>query len=272
MINNNISLQNGSSIASLESTNSIVDLSEIILLPEYLRPDTNLTLGTNRNGAQTFGDGLRLSEGSVITSGAGADVNLFAAKNIFINGSVITQGGDVSIALNDATGSGLLPYDADSAIWFGSRARVNTRGVFVADAANDLNRITGVVLDSGDVNVVANRGYIVIDKGARLDVSGTVNELDLPAEVLGNAVVAYERQFVNADAGDIKLNAAEGMFIAGDLNAKAADIEGSRAGLLSLTLDTANRVGAVDTGVTTNGRELHFVQENTDLPENFVSG
>ncbi len=268
--NNDITSPAESTINLIPNSDSIIGFTDKVLLPDILAQSTNITLGTNRSGAQSTGDGLRLSKGSVIKTNAGADVALFATRNVFINGEIKTQGGDVSIDLNDSN-IGLSGYVANAGIWFGGDSKISTQGTFINDTANDLQRITGTLLDSGDVYVNANRGYIISESGSSIDVSGVDHEIDLPSNTVGNTVIEYQRKRVAGDAGNINLTAAEGMLLSGSLSSHAANVEGAAGGLLSVTLDTATRTSEDDT-TTLTAREIHIADSNSLFPIDFLSG
>jgi len=265
-------LDSGFNFNSQPSNNSILNITELQVLEDYARPVTNITLGTNRSGANSFGEGLRLSELASIRAEPDADISLFATRNLFINGEISTQGGDISLALN-ANYNSLSEYQSDSAIWLGENSQLSTQGFLLNDIRNDFGLVTGKVFNSGNVSIVADRGYIVAEQGSQIDVSGTQVSYDLPSTLLGNSVIGYDREKVNVGAGNIQITAAEGIYLGGELTGRASEVAGASGGELSIALDAARRnAPGLDSTLTLNGRELHVLQNIENIPDNFLTG
>gem|GEM_PF-3316384 len=262
------SLQFNSGFNLQQSTDNLRDVTAINQLPVYDAPTTNLNLTSNRNGPNVKGDGLVFSDSARVIMTPGSDFNLEAVNNLVMRGIIETTGGDVGLTLNPSSQG----YKSDAAIWFDGKILTNGRegdpGTFIAAAENDAGLIQGKVLDSGSVSFNANWGYIVTTENSEVITSGTEHELDLPSVVIGNSVVEYQSQLVNGEAGDISFSAAEGMYLKGDIQARAANVEGASGGKFNVSLNTSNRSDAL-TRVTTQGRELHLIQNFSDLPADF---
>jgi len=273
LLNDDIKLQ--------ASADNLTTVSEVVnTLPAYLRPHTNLTLGTNRSAVAGVGvarPGLNVQQGSRIELETGASLNLFAERNLFMNGDIRAPGGDVSLVLNVPVGAGSKEYEADQAIWLGGS--IDVRGDFIAGEVNDTGLLSGDVYNAGSVSLEARRGYIVTDENSSINVSGEVlqQQIDLPSQVLGNTVLAYDRQSVVTEAGEITLNAAEGMLLHGNLQGQAADLEGAAGGRLRVEVNSSQR-GSIQGqgGSTSNGtnqsREIHITQTTSELPAAVAQG
>ncbi len=261
------------------SADSIRSITEVSLLPAYATPTSNLNLITNSSGPSSTAEGLLINETAKISLTPGSDLNLSADNKLIMRGVIEAPGGDVNLTLNTDG----LPYVADSAIWFDGSIITNgnftynaagellaNSATFIKGAENDQGLILGQVLDSGTVSFTANSGYIINSADSLIDVSGTVHGVDLPSVVVDNTVVEYQRQQVSGEAGDIKFTAAEGMYLAGVLNAQAAAVDGASGGGLSVVLRTNYRSSLE--GVTGEGRQIRLVQSESDMPGNGVAG
>ena len=107
----------------------------------------------------------------------------------------------------------------EQAIWLGAQSRLLAAGaVQLQSDAQALRR--GEVLTGGQINIDTQRGYIVAEKGAVMDVSGTQAYLDLP---VGDEGARWESTPVASSAGAINLTAAEGMLLDAALLGKAGN-------------------------------------------------
>jgi len=265
VFNNNINSQ--------KSADSLSNISEIKRLDTYAAPTTSLTLSANQRGPNEKGEGLIMNDTAILNMTAGSNVNLTAVNNLIIQGDIYTAGGDVSLSLNTAT----TPYSANSGIWLDgtikTNGNLNQQGEFAVstllkNVSNDQGLITGRVLAAGDVNFIANSGYIITTKNSEINTSGSDYDLDLPVEVVDNTVVEYQRQAVSSDAGNINFTAAEGMYLQGDLQAHAANVDGASGGKLNVEFDLGKRSSDANR-VTKNSREIHIRQLLDDLPDDF---
>jgi len=255
------------------SADSLLNISSLTYLPDYARPQANLTLGTNRKAkVDVFGPGLTIEQGARVELDVGAELNLFTERNLFMNGDLLARGGDVNLTVNVPSGStGIKEYEANQAIWLGGT--IDVRGAFVQGEPTDTGLVLGTVYNAGSVNFNAKRGYVVSSESSAIDVSGEVlnMSIDLPSAIVGNTVVAYERQPVVTEAGSVSLSASEGLLLEGRLSGSAADIEGASGADLTIAVDTEERGSLVGLGGgsqngTSNSREIHIVQTTDKLP------
>ena len=266
VFNNDINLQ--------KSADSLSSIAEIKRLDAYAAPTTHLTLGANQKGPNERGQGLLISDTAIINMTAGSNLNLTAVNNLIMKGDIYTAGGDVSLSLNAATATG---YSDNAGIWFDGAIKTNgnlneqgefTVNTFLKNVSNDQGLITGRVLAAGDVNFNANSGYIITTENSEINTSGSEYDLDLPVEVVDNTVVEYQRQAVSSNAGNINFTTAEGMYLQGNLQAQAANVDGASGGKLSVEFDLGKRNSDPDK-ITSDGREIHIRQLLDDLPDDF---
>jgi filamentous hemagglutinin family protein len=218
------------------SSSSIAGFSQVMTLPENLRTPVTLSLSGQK--------GVKLEANSEIRVDKGSTVNVTSenlGKGIDIEGVIDAQAGNINLILDMQKGrSNLLNGDGSQAIWLGAHSRLNVQGTTLLNPADALGNITGSVLNGGKVTIKADRGYVVVEKGAVINVSGTSANLDLPTSNSGGLGLHTTRQVIGSDAGKISIAAAEGIVLDGALNAKAGSAT-NRGGSLDLTLDRNQR-------------------------------
>lgn len=209
------------------SGKSLLGFSNLETLPEHLRNPVNISLAAANN--------VRLETGSRIMADKQADISLSATLGgIYVDGRIDAPAGSINLTIADPEN----PYDPKQAIWLGSNGQLTATGTTRMNPLDGLSRRTGQVLDGGTVALTAKRGYVVLEEGSKIDVSGTQATLDLLSEAAGdNHFVATE---VGSNAGKIQLTAAEGVVLDGDLTGRAGTAT-TRAGRFELTLDRVIR-------------------------------
>ena len=90
-------------------------------------------------------------------------------------------------------------------------------------------------MGGGTVSVRAGRGYLMIEEGALIDVSGTQSILDLPVQQGGQQLFAP--RLVVSDAGSVSLRAQEGAVLSGRMLAHGGAGGNAANGTFSLWLD-----------------------------------
>ena len=121
-------------------------------------------------------------------------------------GDITAHGGEVTLHLTNT--SRQTTYLADQAIWL--NGSIDVSATFIANPVIDDGLLTGNLFNGGQINFNADRGYVVTLADSYLNVSGTIAEMDLPAQVSGATVLSWQRQPVAAAAGGISIDAAEG--------------------------------------------------------------
>ncbi|MEQ6341180.1 MAG: filamentous hemagglutinin family protein [Gammaproteobacteria bacterium] len=215
----------------MQSTGAdIRDFAQLAALPEQRTP-VSLTLN---HSSALDGSRLRMETGSLIQADPGAKIALSTQTGMVIDGQIDAPAGAINLSLNADLD---YPFQPAQAIWLGRDSGLLSRGA-VSLQPNAQGTRKGEVLPGGTVNINAKRGYVVAEAGSVIDVSGTQTNLDLPGAdgtSLANTPVA-------SSAGSIKLTAAEGMLLDGELTGKAGSGASAAGGTLALTLTTVNRV------------------------------
>ena len=234
------------------SGKSIAAFSNVETLPEHLRQPVDLDL--------TAKNGIKLETGSKILGDKQADINLSTTSGgIYVDGLIDAQAG--SIGLNSQSIESDL-YDPTQALWLGQHGWLRATGTTLLNPLDGLGRQTGEVLDGGTVTLATNRGYVVLEKGSKIDVSGTKKTLDvLTDDPVSNRFAATE---VGSDAGKITLTAAEGAILDGELKGLSGTST-TNAARIDLTLDRESRKSDFNTGVPFGSLVLNVRQDQQKL-------
>ncbi len=208
-------------------------LARLEVLPDYLRTPVSLDLRSRRSiGGSDINAGLTVAAGAAINTDAGASVSLSSDRRLTVEGAVRAPAGRITLTLtpNPDVDRGLVP---DKAIWLGSEAELSAPAA-VRLTPNSLGLRQGEVLDGGSVTLRAQRGFVVTDPDSLIDVGGTSTTVDIARSSASG--VPYQPTVVAGAAGSIQVEAPEGMMLAGELRARAADAPGAAGGTLTVTL------------------------------------
>ncbi len=261
------------------------DLSQAVsrgILPDDQRLPVDIAFTLNNSPDPSLVPGaqeslLRFDTGARIITDAGASVEMLANTSLFLNGVIEAPAGRISLSLFD-TSSG-EPYQTnnidDVGIWLGADSRLSTASVFIPEP-DPLGLRRGQALDAGSVELSVNRGFIIAEQGATIDVSADVYTTDAFVPLPFGIGAGIQEQQVTADAGTISLTAAEGILFDGEFIADAYKPGGAAGGELLIALDpSARSVPAADTnsppidfnfpGISFTGRDI-ILRENVNQP------
>jgi filamentous hemagglutinin len=223
----------------------ISDFSKTTLLPEYLREAINLTLATtnapsSNEVSHTSTGSLIVETGAHIKVGANqtdqnSSINLSAWKNqLFVDGTLTALGGTINLTMQGNPLEKDLDtfYNPAQAIWLGANSRLLVGG-YTSYFPNVNGLRQGIVHDGGAININAQMGYVVAEKNAVLDISGSKATLDIktPNTITPNTITS--------NAGLISFSAREGMVLNPTIK---SDTYGGLGGNLSLTLSRGDTV------------------------------
>ncbi|MEQ1544767.1 filamentous haemagglutinin family protein [Methyloglobulus sp.] len=226
LLNNNFQQQ--------ASASSLAGFSTLTTLPDYLRKPVDLTLKTGYHGL------IKLATDSKILGDKEANINLTAGAlgSIYVDGLIDAPGGSIGLASGEGEAN-KSEYN-NGAIWLGRHGSLQARGTTRLNPPDALNRRTGKVLDGGKVTLASNTGYVVLEQGSNIDVSGTKATLDvLSDDPSGIRTPATE---IGSNAGTIALTATEGAVFDGKLIGAAGSAT-TKGGRLKVTLDRSQRYG-----------------------------
>ncbi|MBN6149807.1 filamentous hemagglutinin family protein [Xanthomonas sp. AmX2] len=232
-----------------------------------------------RNGASGT---LELAQGAQLTLDPGATVRLGSRGQVNVFGQISAHGGEVVLSGDTSQQSGLSPppdgdsgrayADAGKSVWLGADSRVDVSGIALPDPAPTLRPSErgpvatrgGRVLGGGTVTLSNDGGYVVVEAGAQLDLSGASAVFDLPtgAGLFGGAAPSLQAQSVWSDGGRLTLAASAGLFFDGRIQAHggAAQAQGGTLALLPLSQAGSRNPN----GFAAKG--LIFTQSDSHLP------
>lgn len=223
------------------------DLSAFVqatVLPDFLRRPTNLALRTSISGTPVGGDFLPsdfdqagildVQRGALFDLEPRASLSLTSSTRLLFDGVALVPAGNISLTLDRSLRQPeLLPAQG---IWLGANARLAAPGA-VRIEPSQLGRREGEVLSGGTVSITATQGYVAINPGAVIDVSGAAADLDIRTSIAG----PFESRRIASDGGSISVYAAEGALLSGSLRAHAGDGPGAVGGAFSLEVNAQER-------------------------------
>ncbi|MGE7991484.1 filamentous hemagglutinin family protein [Pseudomonas sp. NPDC089554] len=209
------------------------------------RQGASLTLqaGTDRDttAAQIAQRQLQVGTGSRVQVDDGQSITLRSAGNLLVDGSLIAHGGKIRLEetrTNAALGNvtGLAPHQRAIRVGSNGLLDVSARAVTAVDAQGQRygllqqggSIVVGGAFDPALGAALSPDLFVVIEKGARLDASGTQMTVDVPQ--LGAIQLA-------SNGGSIALASANGLYVDGELRAVSGGA-GAAGGSLSLALDS----------------------------------
>jgi len=212
------------------SGESIADISRIETLPEHLRSAVDLTLTSKTN--------VKLETGTEILGDKEAAISLVSTEGgIYVDGLIDAPAGSISLGVGADPG---VEYNAAQALWLGEHGQLLATGTTRMNPLDAAGRRSGDVLDGGDITFKAQRGYVILEQGSQIDVSGASAVLDLPVGDGSASGIRYVPTEIGSNAGKIAVTAAEGAVLDGGLKGSAGSAT-TKAGRIDLALDRTGR-------------------------------
>ncbi|MGH8780555.1 filamentous haemagglutinin family protein [Paraburkholderia sp.] len=271
-------------------------LTSLGTLDAYHRQATNLTMTggaylANWHGGSpgfptppgVYSDvtgGVTIGEGASIVADAGASIGLWSPTQVTVLGSIVAPGGSITLTA-DTIGSaytlaGQPAFAAggyatpSQSVWVGPNAVLDVSGIALTNPLAAPVRLgstiavpqTGKVLAGGNVVLSDNTGSVIVQPGARIDVSGTSANFD---QLQANGT--YASQPVWSDAGSITLGAATGLYFNGTLDAHGGSAL-AQGGTLTLLPDPAGGFTTTlpdGSTVVSVGANVLIIQQSGDI-------
>jgi hypothetical protein len=219
--------------ATRPSGSRVSEFARFEVLPAEERTPQALSL----RSAGLLSGRVEIGEQAKISVDPGGEIQIGARHQVTLLGHLEAPAGTVTLELDAAADS---EYSDTHKIWLGGGSAIDAAGVSRVLTDSQGNRV-GDVLRGGEVRLRAARGSIVARTGARIDVSGAGDLVDLPVD--GNAGPARVRSTVASDAGSLRLEARESILFDATVVARAGGA-GSRGGALGVSLDfTTDAIG-----------------------------
>jgi len=247
-------------------------LTSVGSLDPYYRPPVSLTVssGAYLNWAGPITDGiagftpqytgatgnLLLAQNAAIVGDAGASITLNSLQRVDVEGTIRTAGGNISLAQLQpgVHGPGIADNLGVLGVTVGSGSVLDASGTVLynpnAPVIGGSKQRSGKLLAGGTVSIQADTarnanpglppevlgGDVVVETGARIDVSGAAATFDLPQF----AGAGYAATPVWSNAGGITLGAGNNLVFLGSITAKPGSPAGDGGSLTITALDTAS--------------------------------
>lgn len=221
-------------LASRTSGGPVEAFARSLLLPGFARTATSVSLRVDPRefgGADRLG-GLVVESGSSIRTEARGTVSLSSPGGMTVAGTIFAPGGAVNMNVPVPGENRDAGYREDLGITVKSGARLDVAGISLL-RPNDAGLLNGEVLAGGSIHLDADRGFVSVEQGASLDISGASQLLDISS----GTASGYQRRTIGSDGGSISVLARESLTFQGALRAHAGpgDTQ-SAAGSVSLAL------------------------------------
>ncbi|MDR3416946.1 MAG: filamentous hemagglutinin family protein [Nevskia sp.] len=203
---------------------------------------------SNSNALFPIGD-VTLGAGSSIVTDPQGGVALKvggATGNLDVEGSIVAPAGNITLQVGPVNGVTAGLFVPGQELLLGSQALLSATAVAQINSENPQGLLKGAVLSGGTVSLQANKGYIVASAGSTVDVSGADGTVDL---VTSSGITPT---VVAGNAGNIDIDAREGIVLQGQLLAAAAPSAGAAGGSLSIGLDLFSHLDTSQTGANNN--------------------
>ncbi|MGO1072792.1 filamentous haemagglutinin family protein [Lysobacter sp. CA199] len=189
-------------------------------------------------------DELRVEQGAHLQLDTGAKARLGSRGQVTVLGAVSARGGSIEIS-GDTGGTGLSPaadptgyWANDKSVWLGAQSALDVSGIARLDglqrplADGRVPRV-GEVLDGGTITLSNNSGYVVVEEGARLNLSGASAQLDIDSGATRPGAAPFAPAQVWSDAGTLRLGASGGLYFDGTILAHGGDAQ-ARGGTVTV--------------------------------------
>ena len=261
--------------AGYDTAKSYTSLDEVTTtdyLQYELRTPVNLKLTQKDTVGKDETAIVSMEKNTSITSLPEASVEISSVSSIYLDGKITTPGGKIDLRI-DVPGIE-RGFKSDQGIWLGNDSQLSVAGTYIPEQ-NIFGLEQGRLLDAGEINLLANRGYIIMASGAEMDASGTEPRLDVADPTylgLGRRII---REKFASDAGTISITASEGVLAEGIFNAKANKSLGAEGGQLLFTLDQTKRSSQDPNFASTfpaSEATVHVLEQNQYYSDGFAMG
>lgn len=225
---------NSRDVFSTASASDVSSVSTRQRLADEIRQPVDLGFSHQSPVVQTQDKAIVMEQGSRILTEAGAEVSFSSSSSIFMNGSVEAPAGRINLTVTDPASVSDPGYIPEQGIWLGADSVLSTASAFIPTHSEIPGLRQGRLIDGGEVTLTANRGFIVMDEGALIDVSGTDAVLDLPDPAYRGPGVRLQETRVASDAGEVNLAAAEGIISGATIRGRANTELGAEGGRLKV--------------------------------------
>ncbi|OYU00188.1 MAG: hypothetical protein CFE40_02425 [Burkholderiales bacterium PBB1] len=187
----------------------LASIAQVQTLPASQRTAASVVLTARAGGAQGAAT-FTLNSGASITTDPRGAVTVSAVDGLDIDGRISAPGGSITATLRGPTDL------SASALHLGSQAELSTAGVFIA-TPNDEGRVQGTLVNGGAVTLDARSAGLRVDAGARIDISGVNQQVDVATS---DGAPGYVQRTLDGHAGTLTLRAQDRVVLNGTLLAE----------------------------------------------------
>ncbi|MEY2700366.1 MAG: hypothetical protein RIQ52_1121, partial [Pseudomonadota bacterium] len=220
---------------------SLAGLVDSWVLPLNEQRPVSLELGLRQTvGRGRRNAGLMLEDHADITAPVNATVSMISDSMVHVDGVIRAPAGSITLKVTAPVNQDeSLGFVVEQGVYLGSQARLDVQGQLVSVPQVDYRITDGQVLPGGTVSLRAERGFVLMNKGSSVNVSGTSALLDVNALAGGGSDTGFQQRLVSSAAGTLNVEAAEGAYLLGRM-AGHADA-GSEGGTLNVSLSSLIR-------------------------------
>lgn len=207
------------SSAGVANARDMTGLATVTLPEESLRSPMELTFAVvpvAENTPDRIGV-LNMQAGASITAEAGSSIAFSSVGGIDMDGVIRARGGSIDMRVavpnSNPNDAGYLP---NLGLRLGATSVLDVSGTVVYQPIAD-GLLTGTIYDGGLVNLQADRGFVMVEQGALIDVSGTSAAID--RNIAGTN--GMQRDIIGSNAGSLSLIAPEAIGFNGTFRARA---------------------------------------------------
>jgi filamentous hemagglutinin family protein len=228
-------------LASIETGTPVSEFTRVTTLPVQSRSGAKFSvshafvpLPDQELDAATFGlaGDIVLEAGSALIGDVGSSFSFKSNARTLLDGAILAPGGSISASV---AGPPVFPgiFVPSHGLWVGRDARLSAAGAALT-LTSDLGLRYGQVIDGGSVTLDSGTGYVVLNPGAVVDVSGAAATLDVRTGY--GASTAYEPRVVGSSGGSIAISAAQGIVNSADLRLQSGQPGAVPGGSLTFAL------------------------------------
>ncbi len=168
-----------------------------------------------------------------------SSINFGGSNLMYIGGKINAKSGDIRFSLTGAANNEFGDngsFDNSISLWFSDNAWIDVGSTAITRPVNGFN--VGNVYGSGSITANSQRGYIVVEEGAKFLSDGIATTIDQQ-----NLLGAFVPTTIATAGGDLTISAGERIFYsssAGNFSVKAGSSQ-TAGGTLSFLIDPTNR-------------------------------
>jgi len=212
------------------SAASVLGFASVGQLPVGVRPaeSVSLSFAAPSTNANPSAGQIMIGSGADISLDPQGVIALSSSGSIDIEGTLRAPGGEISALITTPTQAPAQTLP-DQGILLGPHALLDASGTAVFEPSTGTGLLLGSVLPGGSVQLQAENGSVTLQRGSRIDVTGTSATIDVI-----NAANSYGLQDVGSAGGALTISSSDTIQLGGTIQEQPGS--GTRAPGGSLTI------------------------------------